>query len=146
MISDTINELKIIKSGNARFKVTSVKNATKQVAHIVNQFQGYISDQRLQTTNYNVENRFTIKVPQRNFENVMDSLEKVAEFVDYQNITSNDVTEQYVDLESRLKTKLEVKKRYETVLIKRANTVKDILAAEEKLVKSKRILSLLKDD
>lgn len=131
MVADSIKQLKIIKSADVRFKVKNVKNATKEIGTIVQHLNGYISDQRFQNTNYKVENRFTIKVPQKHFDTLLDSLIGVAEFVEYQNITSDDVTEQYIDLESRLKTKLEVKKRYEAILRKRANSVKDVLAAED---------------
>ncbi len=126
-------ELKIIKSANVRYKVTRVKMATSQINKMVQQFNGYISDQRFQNTVYQIENRFTIKVPAQYFDVLMDSLVKVAEFVDYENITTQDVTEEYIDLKSRLKTKLEVKQRYETILRQRAKTVKDILATEERL-------------
>ena len=63
----------------------------------------------------------------------MDSINNSVEFIDYENITTKDVTEEYIDLESRLNTKLEVKQRYESILRKQAKTVKDILATEEKL-------------
>lgn len=130
-VTDSIKKLKIIKSANVRFKVKNVKIATKKIGLIVHRLEGYISDQRLQNTNYKVENRFTIKVPEPQFDRLLDSLMQVAEFVEFQNITSDDVTEEYIDLQSRLKTKLEIKKRYEAVLRKRANTVKDILVAED---------------
>ncbi len=125
--------LKIIKSANVKYKVTQVKMATNQIHKMVQQFNGYISDQRFQNTVYQIENRFTIKVPEKHFGKIMDSLVQVAEFVDFENITTQDVTEEYIDIQARLKTKLEVKQRYETILRQRAKTVKDILATEEKL-------------
>lgn len=54
-------------------------------------------------------------------------------FVDYENITAQDVTEEYIDIQTRLKTKLEVKERYEHILRKNAKTVEDILLTEDKL-------------
>ncbi|MBQ0740603.1 DUF4349 domain-containing protein, partial [Aquimarina celericrescens] len=70
-----------------------------------------------------------------NFDIVLDSICKTAEFVDFKNISTIDVTEEYVDITSRLKTKVEVKQRYETILRTKAKTVEDILMAEEKLSK-----------
>ncbi len=131
--NDISQKLKIIKSAHVRYKVNMVKNATGQINRMLQQFNGYISDQRFQNTVYQIENRFTIKVPEQHFDVLMDSLVQVAEFVDYENITTQDITEEYIDLKSRLKTKLEVKQRYETILRQRAKTVKDILATEERL-------------
>lgn len=128
-----IKELKIIRSANVRFKVGNVKKATEEISEMVETFRGYVADQRFQNTNYSIENRFTIKVPQEKFGILLDTLQSVADFVDHQNMTSQDVTEEYIDLQSRLKTKLEIKERYEDILRKKAQTVNDILAAEEKL-------------
>ncbi len=126
-------DLKIIKSAKVKFKVKNVKAATNSIKEFALKYNGYISDLRFENTLYSLENHFTIKIPQENFDTMMDSIIKVAEFVDYENITTEDITEQYVDLQSRLKTKLEVKERYEAVLRKNAKTVEDILATEEKL-------------
>lgn len=126
-------DLKIIKSANVRYKVKSVKDATQYIKQYVRQYHAYISDLQFQNNLYTIENQFTIKVPQKHFDVLMDSINNSVEFIDYENITTRDVTEEYIDLESRLKTKLEVKQRYESILRKQAKTVEDILATEEKL-------------
>jgi len=133
-VSETVPEaLKIIKTAHARYKVTHVKEATKAVTEIATTYGGYISDQRFENTLYEKQNRFTIKIPQAYFDTVMDSIESVAVFVEFENISTKDVTEEYVDIEARLKTKLEVKARYKDILRRNAKTVEDILATEEKL-------------
>ncbi len=126
-------EVKIIKSANGRYKVDDVKKATADIRQIAMQYNAYVSDQRFQNDLYRIENRFTVKVPKEHFDAFLDSIKMVVAFVEYENITTKDVTEEYVDLESRLKTKLEVKARYEAVLRQNAKTVKDILLTEEKL-------------
>lgn len=126
-------DLKIIKSASARYKVKNVKKATYKIKAIAQKHGAYISDLRFQNDLYKKENRFTIKVPQKYFDIVMDSVNAVVDFVEYENITTKDVTEEYIDLETRLKTKLEVKERYESILRKNAKTVEDILKTEDKL-------------
>ena len=126
-------ELKIIKSANARYKVKSVQLSTEEIKLLASSMSAYISDLRFQNNLYSKENRFTIKVPQESFDTLLDSIHNVVDFVEYENITTQDVTEEYMDLNTRLKTKLEVKKRYEEILRKNAKTVKDILATEDKL-------------
>lgn len=125
--------LKIIKTATVKYKVSNIKEITSKISKIVGLKNGYISDLRYQNDLYQKENRFTIKIPQTNFDYVLDSISKFAEFVEFENITSKDVTEEYIDLQTRLNTKIEVKKRYENILRKRAKTVEDILATEEKL-------------
>lgn len=128
-----IQDLKIIKTASIRFKVASVKNGTQQIKAMVNNYHGYISDMRYTNDLYSKENRFTIKVPKNNFDIMLDSVSTIAEFIDHIEVTSEDVTEKYMDIETRLKTKIEVKARYEEILRKNAKTVKDILVTEEKL-------------
>ncbi len=132
-ITKTPSELKIIKSASARYKVKDVKIATEQIRAIALQYDAYISDLRYENNLYQKENRFTIKVPQEHFDLIMDSIGKVVEFVEYENITTKDVTAEYIDLQGRLATKMEVKKRYEEILRRNAKTVEDILNTEEKL-------------
>ncbi len=126
-------DLKIIKSAKGRYKVANVKTITREIKKFTGNYNAYVSDLRFENDLYRIENRFTIKVPQQYFDVLMDSINNVVEFVEYENITTKDVSEEYVDLETRLKTKQEVKQRYETILRKNAITVEDILATEEKL-------------
>lgn len=128
-----IRDLKIIKTANVRFKVKNVQKSTQAIKVLVNDYEGYISNMRFSNNSYQKENSFTIKVPKNNFDKLLDSLSSVAEFIDHVEIASKDVTEEYMDVETRLKTKLEVKARYEEILRKNAKTVKDILETEEKL-------------
>ena len=125
--------LKIIKSATARYKVDNVKLATRNIKKIAARYDAYISDLRYTNDLYKKENRFTIKIPQQHFDSMMDSIGYIVDFVEYENITTKDVTEEYVDIQTRLNTKLEVKSRYETILRRNAKTVEDILATEEKL-------------
>jgi len=132
-VKEMYKDVKIIKSATAKYKVDDVKLATAEIKKIAVQYQAYISDLRFQNTLYQIENRFTVKVPQEHFDAMMDSIAGVVSFIEYENITTKDVTEEYVDLQSRLKTKLEVKARYEEVLRRNAKTVEDILLTEDKL-------------
>lgn len=125
--------LKIIKSATARYKVDNVKLATRNIKKIAARYNAYISDLRYTNDLYKKENRFTIKIPQQHFDSMMDSIGYIVDFVEYENITTKDVTEEYVDIQTRLNTKLEVKARYETILRRNAKTVEDILATEDKL-------------
>lgn len=134
-ITSTIpnKDLKIIKSATVRYKVKHVKEATNHIKYVTNKYGAYISDLQFENNQYNLENKLTIKIPQQHFDLLMDSIAEVAEFIDFENITTKDVSEEFVDIKTRLKTKQEIKDRYETILRKNAKTVKDILATEEKL-------------
>lgn len=131
----TPKEAKLIKTGEVRYQVENVMESTKGIRKTIQQMGGYISNLEFRNNRYFLENKFTVKIPRAYFDPVLDTINNSVLFIDYENINTRDVTEEYMDLETRLKTKLEVKARYETVLRKQAKTVKDILETEEKLGK-----------
>ncbi len=59
-------------------------------------------------------------------------LEGLAEKVDNKNINTKDVTEEFIDVEARLKTKKELETRY-LDLLKQAKTVADIVSIESQI-------------
>lgn len=131
--STVFDNLKIIKNAQCRFKVKNVDSVTALARNIIEKHNGYMSNMQFKNTLRALENRFTVRIPQQHFEGVLKELTDLAEFVDFTNITTTDVTEEYVDLQTRLRTKLEVKARYDDILRSKAKTVEDILMAEEKL-------------
>jgi hypothetical protein len=125
--------LKIIKVANTRYKVQDIGKALADIKQMMYVNGGYISELRFDKNYHEKKNRFTIKIPKENFDSMLDGIQKFAEETDYVNISTTDVTEKYLDAQSRLQTKLEVKARLEAVLRKNAKTVKDILATENQL-------------
>ena len=131
--NNKIDQLKIIKSGTIKLKVKNVKKTTARIQRVTENFNAYIANLKYVNNSYQKENRFKIKVPKEYFDVLLDSISNYAEVVDQETINTQDVTEQFVDVSSRLETKLQVKERYESVLRKKAKTVEEIIYAEEKL-------------
>lgn len=126
-------ERKIIRNATIRMKVNNIEDASRLARNYALKYAGYISDERMENNSYSKENRFTVRVPQQYFDVVMDSISGLSIEIDSKNISTIDVTEEYVDIESRLSTKREVKERYESILRGRAKTVEEVLNAEEKI-------------
>ena len=125
------NPSKIIKNANYRFQVDNVEKSVKNIEQIVKQITAYISNSKLSNSSYSIENVFTIRVPAEKMDLLMSELAKEALYTDYREVKMDDVTAEFVDIEARLKTKKEVEQRYKEVLMKKANTVREILDAEE---------------
>lgn len=129
----TVPAKQIIYRADMRIQV---KNVDEAVAHIKSKLAAsgaYIASSELTRDNTHIENRLVIRVPAKHFEHLLDAAGQEAAYVQYRNITSEDVTEEYVDLNIRLKNKKEVEQRYIDILRTKARTVKDVLEAEEKL-------------
>lgn len=123
---------KIIKEGDISFETSNLIATRNIINKAIKQTNAYISDERTEN-NYNTINSFiTIRVPAENFEILLDSISRKVEKFDAKTIKANDVTEEYVDISSRLKAKKEVENRYLQLLAK-AYSIEDILKIEEKL-------------
>jgi hypothetical protein len=73
-----------------------------------------------------VSGNIRIRIPQKNFQAFLHDAESQAAEVLHRNITGQDVTEEYVDLESRLKSKRVVEERL-TTFMKSAVKTEDLL-------------------
>ena len=123
----------IIKTANYRIQVKDVNASSRQANLLATKHGGYVSDSELTNSSYETTNTLTIRVPASRFDSLLDDLGQEAIFTQYKRISSQDVTEEYVDITIRLKTKIAVRDRYVDILRTKAKTVKDVLAAEEQI-------------
>jgi hypothetical protein len=129
----SIDNPKLIKQAEIRMEVEDLKIQTETIKQIANTYKGYISSMNF-TNNYATsENTLIIKIPSESFDKVIDEMSKHAKYIESKNIAIQDVSEEYVDVEARIKTKLEVEQRYLDILRTKSKTVKDVLDAEEQL-------------
>ena len=123
-------EKKIIKDARVGIEVSDYYVFRINLDSLIVIYGGYTSNDNL----YNNDEAINcdIAIPEKNFEKFITILEKGSEKILYKNISARDVTEEFIDIEARLKNKKDVEKRY-SELLSRAKTIKDILEIEEKL-------------
>ena len=126
-----VQGLHIIKTGNMSVQVEDLEKAKTEVLNKVKANKGFTSAANYNDYSYQKQQDITIRVASSNFENLMKELATIG-FVNSQSQNAQDVSEEFVDIEARLKTKKEVEKRY-TELLKEAKTISEILEIEEKL-------------
>ncbi|MCB0479619.1 MAG: DUF4349 domain-containing protein [Crocinitomicaceae bacterium] len=126
-------DAKIIKTANMKFQVDDVDMTTNKISSILKTKGAYISDMNQSKNRNHFYSELTIRVPNLYFDDLLMELSLTGEKVDYKRVSSQDVTEEYVDIQTRLKTKKEVKKIYEEILRSKAKTVAEVLDTEEKL-------------
>jgi hypothetical protein len=127
-----VKDRMLIKTGNLSMQVDDVKQSRKQIGDIANKFKAYISDERLDDFGDRLNTHLVIRVPSSHYDSMVESIERVGEKTDNKSVTVQDVTEEYIDVEARLKTKKELEARYREIL-KQAHTVTDILSVESNL-------------
>ena len=123
---------KIIKDGRLGLQVTDLPTAKKQIDSLVKALGGYYANENLRNSDQESGYQLTIRIPVVNFEKFLYSAENGSGKVIYKEIEARDVTEEFVDIESRLNSKRNSLARYNEIL-KRANTVKDIIEIAESI-------------
>lgn len=125
---------KIIKESNLRFETPSIEKTHQTIVSLLKKHKGFI--QRDQTSkNYNtVERNLTIRIPTDGFQPVLDGIAQGVKAFDRKEISQRDVTEEFIDLEARLKAKRKLEERY-LELLKKAKNVKEMLEIEREVAK-----------
>lgn len=122
---------KLIWTADLEFQVRNVDKSTLSITKLSEKYDAFVSNMELTHSNYTISNTISIRVPNKKFQSLVNAIKGESLFMDRANISSNDVTEEFVDLESRLKTKREVRDRYVQILNTKTGSVEDILNAEE---------------
>ena len=123
---------KIIKNGNIQFETSDIIATRKAIGKIVADAKGYVAQDN--STNYDnkTEVRIQIRIPAGSFDVVMNKVSEKADLIESKNVTTQDVTAEFIDIEARIRTKKELENRYKSLLNK-ANTVTEILTIEKEL-------------
>jgi hypothetical protein len=124
---------KIIYTASARAQVENLDTALARITRLVIQNGGFLSSQHRSNSTYEHAAQLTIRLPAGKLEGALAFLPQISAQIDYQNLDSRDVTAQWLDLETRLQTKRDVRDRYIDILRNRAQKVEDILNAEDKI-------------
>ncbi len=125
-------ERKLIKKGDIEFRTDDLGKTKHAILVAVNKYNGYISSEKLYK--YDTENSINIvvRVPSDNFDNFLNESTKGVKDFDKKDIDVRDVTEDFLDVQARLKTKKELENRY-IELLKKAQKISEILEIEKEI-------------
>lgn len=125
---------KIIKMAQLTFEVKDFEKASIAIKDLCGNLEAEITNETESNYSHRIDQQMTIRISPLQFDTLIMELEKIAWHIDNKNIHSDDVTKQFVDLETRLASKEAIIKRY-TELLAQAKNVNDILQVEEHLRK-----------
>jgi len=123
---------KIIKDGRMGLRVSELEKTKVRVDTLVRAFSGYYANESFNNTDYESSFNLKIRIPSVNFEKFIAAIEKGESDILYKEIGARDVTDEFIDLGTRLENKRSYLKRYNE-LLKQAKSVKEILEIEEKI-------------
>lgn len=123
---------KIIKDGRLGLRVSDLENTKFRVDTLINHYGGYYANEKLNNSDWETSYNLKIRIPSADFMKFISDTERGDGEILYKEINARDITDQFIDLETRLENKRNYQKRYNDLLIK-ANSIKEILEIEEKI-------------
>lgn len=126
-------EQRIIKTADLALSVDGVESKTHEIISLANGRGGFVQSSTIIEDEDGYKNSYvTVRVPSDTFEDTVAAIKELAVRVDRESINGRDVTEQYTDLEARLRSAQAQEEQYLEIL-DQAQTVQDILAVQSYL-------------
>jgi Domain of unknown function (DUF4349) len=142
---------KFIRTADIKFKVKNVAKSTYAIEEATSKFGGFVTYTNLQstileqdqtkvsqdsiliTTQYNVTNDITLRVPNTKLDTVIKTIAKQIDFLDYRVIKADDVSTQILSKELEQKRSEKSERRIEKAIDTKGSKLTSIIDAENKL-------------
>jgi hypothetical protein len=131
-------ERKIIRNAELTLETASPEEALQRITAVAESKGGFVVESQRSSTKAEATTRdrvtMTLRIPADKFSETLDEIRKTAGRVIVETVKGQDVTEEFIDIEARLKTKKELEANFLEIL-KQAKTVQDTLEVQTELSK-----------
>lgn len=135
----SLSERLVIKTGRLSLLVADVRKSAEEISRLAEDKGGFVLSADIRKTKPESEKLVglvRIKVPSEEFNQVFSRIKELGLKVTSENVSGQDVTEEYTDLQSRLRN-LEAAEAQLLELMKRAGEVTEILEVQKELVRTR---------
>ena len=132
VLPSTPEERMIIRTGDMSMVVEDVVSTRDKIAQLATRLGGWVVGSSIYGEEEELTAWISIRVPDETFEQAFTELRGLAVRVTSESTSSQDVTEEYVDLQSRLKNAEATESEY-LVLLEKATKVEDALQVYQAL-------------
>ncbi len=127
-----INKKKIIKDGSMSIRTENIAEAKKSIDTILKKIDGYYEKEETENNSHEISHQLMIRVPAIHFDKLIIALENGGNTIVNKSIQARDITEEYVDIQTRLAHKRAYLQRYRELLAK-AQNIDDIVTVENSI-------------
>ncbi len=132
----TAIERKIVRNAELNLETAAPEEAQQKITAIADSKSGFVVESQQSSSDVKTMTRdiitMTVRVPAAKFSETLDEIRKTASRVLVETIKSDDVTEEFIDVEARLKAKKSLEAQFLEIM-KRANSVDDALNVQRQL-------------
>jgi hypothetical protein len=125
-LPSTAEERMIVRNGDMSLVVEDVIDARDEIAQLAARLGGWVVSSRISGEEEEMRGWISIRVPDETFDQALTEIRGLAVRVTSESTSSQDITEEYVDLQSRLKNAEATESQY-LALLEKAVTVEDTL-------------------
>ncbi|MCD9189001.1 MAG: DUF4349 domain-containing protein [Pyrinomonadaceae bacterium] len=129
-------ERKIIRNADLQLETDSPEEDQKKISAIVESKGGFVVESTQSSRDVKAVSRdivtMTVRVPAEKFAETLEEIRKSANRVIVETVKGQDVTEEFIDIEARLKAKRALEEQFLEIM-KRANSVEDALNVQKQL-------------
>ena len=126
---------KIIKTGNLGLKVEKAETAAESITNVAKLNKGEVSSSNFYESLRGIKSGYIIvRVPYKNFEIAFNEIKKIATQVVSESSNAQDITEEFIDLEARLKNKQAEEVSF-AALLSRAGKLEEIISVTRELAR-----------
>jgi hypothetical protein len=147
-VNATTIERMVLKNAQISIVVADVEGRMKNIQAMAQKMGGYVVSSNLQQVYasdgvYVPESQIVIRVPAENLDKALDEIKKDVVEIKNENSSGEDVTAQYVDLQSRLKN-LEAAEAQLEEIMKNADKTEDVINVFNQLTAYREQIELVK--
>ncbi len=122
----------IIKSGTIYMTMDNIFSSVSDIIRYTEENDGFVLNSEITERDDIPSGRITIQVPSENFDEAMEYFRSIAKKVTNESISGRDVTEEYTDLDARLRN-LEATEEQLLEIMERSGEVSDVLEVQREL-------------
>jgi hypothetical protein len=126
---------KIVRQAELELEVSAPSTAQTSIERLAEQHGGYVVSAARDTdhdTSIDVRVTLVVRVPQAELTTTIGEVKRLGRGIGSERITSDDVTDEYIDLTARISSEQKLEAQYLEIL-KRAATVKDAMDVQKEL-------------
>ncbi|HSR89653.1 MAG TPA: DUF4349 domain-containing protein [Candidatus Udaeobacter sp.] len=124
---------KVVKNGSVSMLVKKADESAEKIKRIAGEFNGFVDGVNIEDISETSKfGTITIRVPADNFDKALGKIKELAIKVDSEQVKATDITEEFVDLEARLKN-LKAQEAQYLKILDQAKKIDDILNVSNNL-------------
>jgi PKD repeat protein len=139
----TTTDRMVIRNAYLTLVVDNITSVMSQITTLATNLGGYVVNSNVGENQDQLYASISFRVLAENFEATITALHNLAVDVKSESTTGQDVTQEYTDLNSRLRN-LEASEAQLLALMSRAGTVEEILAVQQQLTNTREQIELIK--